>query len=54
MPADVDFALIQPYVAFRPAAEAEEIATLFAYVGSDEAKSVRGSILSIDNGLTAG
>jgi meso-butanediol dehydrogenase / (S,S)-butanediol dehydrogenase / diacetyl reductase len=53
MPPDVDFALMQPYVAFRPAAEPQEIATLFAYVASDEARSVHGSILSIDNGLTA-
>jgi meso-butanediol dehydrogenase/(S,S)-butanediol dehydrogenase/diacetyl reductase len=54
MPADVDFELVRPYVAFRPAAEPEEIATLFAYVASDEARSVHGAILSIDNALTAG
>lgn len=53
IPEGVDFELMQPYVGFRGMAEAEEIAALFCYVASDEAKSVHGATLSIDNGLTA-
>jgi enoyl-[acyl-carrier-protein] reductase (NADH) len=34
--------------------EAREIAGAVAYIASDEAKSVHGSIFSIDNGITAG
>ena len=54
MPADVDFELMQPYVGFRPTGTAEEVAALFAYLASDDARSVHGAILSIDNGVTAG
>jgi NAD(P)-dependent dehydrogenase (short-subunit alcohol dehydrogenase family) len=36
-----------------PMAEPEEIAALFAYIGSDEARFMTGSIVSIDGGLTA-
>lgn len=52
-PSDIDFALMQPYIGHRPMAEPEEIAGLFAYLASDDAKSVHGSIHSIDNGVTA-
>jgi meso-butanediol dehydrogenase / (S,S)-butanediol dehydrogenase / diacetyl reductase len=34
-------------------AEPEELASLFAYAGSDEASGMTGSILSLDGGLTA-
>jgi NAD(P)-dependent dehydrogenase (short-subunit alcohol dehydrogenase family) len=36
-----------------PMAEPDEIAALFAYMGSDEARFMTGSIVSIDGGLTA-
>jgi NAD(P)-dependent dehydrogenase (short-subunit alcohol dehydrogenase family) len=54
MPADVDFTLMAPYTGFRPAAEADDIASLFAWVASDDARNVHGSILSSDAGVTAG
>jgi NAD(P)-dependent dehydrogenase (short-subunit alcohol dehydrogenase family) len=54
LPADVDFALMQPYVGFRPMSEASEIAALFAFLASDEARSITGAIVNIDNGVTAG
>lgn len=51
--ADVDFALMQPYMGFRDASTPEQIAGLFAYVASDEAANIHGSIISADGGLTA-
>lgn len=54
IPGDVDFELMAPYTGHRGMAEAEEVAGLFAYLASDEARSITGSIHSIDNGVTAG
>ena len=51
--ADVDFDLMQPYMGFRDASTAEQIAALFAFVASSEAGNIHGSILSADGGLTA-
>jgi meso-butanediol dehydrogenase / (S,S)-butanediol dehydrogenase / diacetyl reductase len=34
-------------------AEPEEIAALFSFLASDEARSVTGSIYTVDNGITA-
>ena len=51
---NVDVDLIKPERGFRPMSEAPEIAGAFAYIASDEAKSVRGAIFSIDNGIVAG
>jgi NAD(P)-dependent dehydrogenase (short-subunit alcohol dehydrogenase family) len=53
-PTDIDLELLQPYVGFRGMAQADEVAAMFAYLASDEARSVHGAILSLDNGLTAG
>ena len=54
MPADVDFDLIMPYAGFRPMAEPEEIANLFAFVASYEGANLNGAILSTDGGVVAG
>lgn len=54
MPSDVDFDLVSRYVGFRPAADAREVASLFAYLASDEARSIHGAVVSIDNAVTAG
>jgi NAD(P)-dependent dehydrogenase (short-subunit alcohol dehydrogenase family) len=54
IPADVDGELMAPYVGFRGQAGADEVATLFGFVASEEARSVHGAILAIDNGVTAG
>jgi meso-butanediol dehydrogenase / (S,S)-butanediol dehydrogenase / diacetyl reductase len=53
-PADPDWDLISRYTSPRPASAPEEIASLIAFVASDEARSIHGAILPIDNGLTAG
>ena len=53
-PSDIDLELLQPYIGFRGMAGAGEVAAMFAYLASDEARSVHGAILSLDNGLTAG
>jgi enoyl-[acyl-carrier-protein] reductase (NADH) len=50
----MDMELLQPYMGFRGMAQAEEVAAMFAYLASDEARSIHGAILSIDNGLTTG
>jgi NAD(P)-dependent dehydrogenase (short-subunit alcohol dehydrogenase family) len=54
VPADVDAALMAPYVGFRGQAGAEEVAALFSFVASDQARSIHGAVLPIDNGVTAG
>lgn len=54
IPADLDFELMAPYTGHRGMAQAADIAALFAFVASDEASNIHGSILSADNGLTAG
>jgi NAD(P)-dependent dehydrogenase (short-subunit alcohol dehydrogenase family) len=54
IPDDVDFTLMAPYTGFRDMAQASEIAALFAFVASDEARNIHGAVLSADSGLTAG
>lgn len=54
IPADADFELMSRYMVPRPMAEAEEVAALVALVASDQARSIHGAVLSIDNGVTAG
>jgi meso-butanediol dehydrogenase / (S,S)-butanediol dehydrogenase / diacetyl reductase len=54
IPPDVDFELMARYTGFRPMAVAEDIANLFAFVASDEARNVHGAILSCDAGVSAG
>jgi meso-butanediol dehydrogenase / (S,S)-butanediol dehydrogenase / diacetyl reductase len=54
MPEDIDGELMARYSGHRGLAEADEIATLFAYLASDDARSVHGAVVSIDNGVTAG
>jgi NAD(P)-dependent dehydrogenase (short-subunit alcohol dehydrogenase family) len=38
---------------FRGLAEPEEVAALFSFLASEDARSVTGAIYTIDNGLTA-
>lgn len=54
IPDDIDIDLMVPYMGFRGMAEPEDIAALFAFVASDDGRSIHGSILSSDLGLTAG
>ncbi len=53
-PEGMDLDLMGRYRGFRKLSEADEIAAAIAYVASDDAKSMHGSIFSIDNGVTAG
>lgn len=52
-PDDMDPALMGRMAGLRGMAEPEEVAGVFAFVGSDEARSVTGAVCTIDNGLTA-
>ncbi len=54
MARDPDMALVRRYMGMRDMAQPEEIAAVIAFVASDEARSIHGSILSVDNGITAG
>src|SRR5580704_445715 len=53
MPDEVDFKLIERLMTPLGFAYPHEIAGAFAYLGSDEAAYVNGSILSIDGAITA-
>ncbi len=53
-PDDIDWDLVGRYSGLRGLTEPEEIASMFAYVASDEARSVTGAVFSIDNGVTVG
>jgi NAD(P)-dependent dehydrogenase (short-subunit alcohol dehydrogenase family) len=54
IPPDVDFTLMGRYTPLRPMGQAEDIANLFLFLCSDEARNIHGSILSCDGGVTAG
>ena len=53
-PDDVDGKLIRRYMSQRGFAQPEDIASAIAYLASDEAGAVHGSIFSVDNGMMAG
>lgn len=52
-PAGIDADLARRMAGLRGMAEPEEVAGLFAFLASDEARSITGAIYTIDNGLTA-
>ncbi len=54
VPEAASFDLIGRYNFAKGTADADEVATMIAYVASDEARFVNGSVLSIDGGTSAG
>jgi NAD(P)-dependent dehydrogenase (short-subunit alcohol dehydrogenase family) len=53
-PENLDQGLMKRYMSFRGMSDAEEIAAAIAFIASDEAQSMHGAVVSIDNGITAG
>ena len=54
MPPDVDWDLVMRYTGARGLAKPDEIASLFAFLASDEARNIHGTVVSSDGGMTAG
>jgi meso-butanediol dehydrogenase / (S,S)-butanediol dehydrogenase / diacetyl reductase len=54
MPADVDWDLVRRYTGARGMAKPEDISALFAFLASDEAGNIHGTVVSSDGGMTAG
>ena len=52
MPEGADMSFMDKMMTPRGMAEPEDLASLFAYIASDEARYMTGSIVSIDGGLT--
>jgi meso-butanediol dehydrogenase / (S,S)-butanediol dehydrogenase / diacetyl reductase len=52
-PKEMNWKLAKPYVGHRGMCQPEEIAAAIAYLASDEARFVHGSILSIDGGVAS-
>ncbi|HUW02098.1 MAG TPA: SDR family oxidoreductase [Acidimicrobiales bacterium] len=54
MPADIDFDLLAGVMSKRGRARPEDIAGVIAFIASDDASRMNGSIVSVDDGLVAG
>jgi len=53
-PDELDWGLIKRYTGLRGFAPPEDIAGVIAFLASDDAATVHGSIFSVDNGMMAG
>lgn len=53
-PDDADWKLVERYVPLRGLHEPDEIARVFAFLVSDEARGVHGAVWTVDGGVTAG
>ena len=51
-PPDVDLDLVTRMAGLRGMAEPDEIAAVFVLLASDEARSINGALVTVDNGLT--
>ena len=54
MPSDVDWDLVMRYTGARGMADPADMANLFAFLASDEARNIHGTVVSSDGGMTAG
>jgi meso-butanediol dehydrogenase / (S,S)-butanediol dehydrogenase / diacetyl reductase len=54
MPTDVDWDLVMRYTGARGMASPDDMANLFAFLASDEARNIHGTVVSSDGGMTAG
>jgi NAD(P)-dependent dehydrogenase (short-subunit alcohol dehydrogenase family) len=54
MPTDVDWDLVMRYTGARGMADPDDMANLFAFLASDEARNIHGTVVSSDGGMTAG
>ena len=52
-PKEMNWKLVKPYAGHRGMCQPEEVASAIAYLASEEARFVHGSILSIDGGVAA-
>ena len=53
MPSDMDIDLATRMAGYRGMSEPEDIAAVFAFLASGEARAVTGAIYAADNGITA-
>ena len=53
-PSEPDMELMGRYMGMRGMSQAEDIASLVAYLASDDGHRIHGAVLSIDAGMTAG
>lgn len=53
-PDEIEGDLLMRYAPVRRAGRADDVTSLFAYLASDEARSIHGAVRSVDNGMTAG
>jgi len=53
-PEDLDWDLLGRYAGFREMSSPDELAAVIAFVASDEASAMHGSIISADYGITTG
>lgn len=53
-PENMDWKLVKPYMGHRGLASADEIAAVFAFLASEDARPVHGAIWTADFGVTAG
>lgn len=53
-PIDLDASLIERYAGRRRFNEPEEVAAAIAFVASEDARTIHGAVLAVDNGILAG
>ena len=53
-PDDIDGSLIERFAGLRGCGKPKDIASMIAYLASDEARMIHGAVISVDNGVMAG